>query len=251
MKSMFAFFKSIRVCQCLASALVLYLFSANLSYSIAFLLLLAFSYSFNDILDYALGNDCEAHPHRPLPSGALSLKNALIGCVGLAMLFCLQIVWMPSVSEKQVLLGGIAISALYSLFLKRWYPGFAMPIWSTMTVVVFLQATHVEPIYYVLCAVFFVGRELLLDVRDEKTDKKLARLPSLATLLGVWARPLAVAGMLLPLLFLLVFTQQSASMLLMAIVLFVLALALTYKEAPRMEAVSKAGYLFVLFTPHV
>jgi hypothetical protein len=68
-----------------------------------------------------------------------------------------------------------------------------------MTVTVFLHASDVEPISYVLCLVFFIGRELLLDVRDEKTDKILAKLPSLATILGSAAMPIAVAAMLIPL----------------------------------------------------
>ena len=249
MSSLIPFFRSIRGFQSLASALILFVFSENLGYSVAFLLLLAFSYSFNDIFDYMLGNDSQAHPNRPLPSGTLSLKSAAMGCTILAMLFLAQVVFISSLHEKLILISGLCISALYSLFLKRWYPGFAMPIWSAMTVVVFLKASDVETVCYVLCLMFFIGRELLLDIRDEKTDRLLAKTPSLATILGSWGRPIAVAGMIIPIMALLFFDQQNYLILSVAIALFAACLFVTYKSAEKMEIVTKAGYLFVFFAP--
>lgn len=249
MSSLVPFFRSIRGFQSLASALILFVFSENLGYSVAFFLLLAFSYSFNDIFDFTLGNDSQAHPNRPLPSGALSLKFASIGCAILALLFCAQVALISSLNEKLILIAGLCISALYSLFLKRWFPAFAMPIWSAMTVVVFLKASDVETVCYVLCLMFFIGRELLLDIRDEKTDRLLAKMPSLATILGSWGRPIAVAGMVIPIMALLFFDRENYLILNVAIGLFVASLFITYKSADKMELVTKAGYLFVFFAP--
>lgn len=240
--------QSARAIQSAAGAVLLYFASNDLIYSIAFLFLLMFSYVFNDIFDFLIGKDKVAHPDRPLPSGRLDVSVAKSAAASIAAAFLFTVSFLPSLQSQAFLAGGIATSAAYSLYLKRWLPSLATPIWGAMIVLVFLSATGAEPVYYPMCFAFFLGRELLLDIRDEHADKDFAILPSLATLLGGMAKPVAVALMIAPLGLLATFSNSYQWLVAALVAIFICVVFTFYRNNKRLEFITKSGYLFVLIS---
>lgn len=153
-----------------------------------FCLMLMSGYALNDVLDIRI--DATNAPHRPLPSGVVSLESARILVVALlgfslvaALLSCS--LWMFAYCLAYWLL-----FVAYSRYLSRiWWiknPITALSfataaLWPTMLTHSFQQ---VQLPLFECVALFTFGRELIMDVRDQTGDAQ-SRI-SLAARHGRW-----------------------------------------------------------------
>jgi 4-hydroxybenzoate polyprenyltransferase len=232
--------------QSVFAAGLLYAVSWNLSYSITFFLLLIFSYLVNDALDFIFGKDLLSHPHRPLPSGRAGVPLATVCIVLSALALFVSVLHLPDGSHRILFVGGVMVSLLYSLFLKRLFPLVATPLWSAMTVVIFLESVSASVGMYFVAISYFLGRELLLDVRDDHADRVFLVRPGLAQILGVHAATVALCAMIGALMIIpLVVSSNAALFAVVCTVFAVLLLALSCRPS-MLITVSKFGYGFVL-----
>jgi len=168
-----------RFLKSLLAGIVLLIISNSVNYAISGFIFLLFSFTFNDLVDYE--QDKKAHPDRALPKGILSKRESIILSIillliGVSLLFNNQF-------YSYFLIFYIA-SIIYSAFLKKIVPSIATFIWVLLIVFLVLLPLEAGIIEYLLVFSFFYFRELLLDLRDSKTDDQYCKTKSLPTLLG-------------------------------------------------------------------
>lgn len=167
---MIALMESSRFLKSLGFSSLILLIGGSWQLALAVLTFLLFSYLFNDVVDADM--DQLAHPERAIPSGRLTLTTATITALALAFttIYLLPIaVWC------------LIASAVYSWPLKRYYP--LVATWFWVSSVVGMVALTTEANSYILL-IFFVGltwHEMLLDLRDQKTDQVFAKTQTWAT----------------------------------------------------------------------
>ena len=147
-------------------SLILLLFSNSFTYSLIFLSFLCFSFLFNDIIDFYYNKDKYCHPKRPLPSGKISIKLAFIYTI---LLLSLTIIFSIYYSHE-IILFMLICSVLYSYFLKKYIPLFATIFWVFIVTFGFLYINNPDITIYITTFLIFYSREIILDLRDVKTD---------------------------------------------------------------------------------
>lgn len=127
-------------------------------------------YAFNDVADRAA--DALAAPYRPIPSGKVSVRGALllISILWLVSLVCL--VFASSLPLSAYVVSYAVSFILYSRFWRaHWVSkNFSTAIWfgslGMVPCVVGLPWSHLLVEFSCAVGVFTLGRELLMDVRD-------------------------------------------------------------------------------------
>lgn len=135
------------------------------------------SMPFNDYFDYEI--DKVNHPNRPLPSGVFKPVYGLyIGIIFFVMGLVLSLFINFFCSLVTII--AIALICLYELTLKNQvFIGNVVVAFTTCMAFIFGGAAvgePVKPIFFTLISFFvFLGREVLMDVRDFKGDKLTRR----------------------------------------------------------------------------
>ncbi|MEP7210507.1 MAG: 4-hydroxybenzoate octaprenyltransferase [Alphaproteobacteria bacterium] len=168
--------------------------------------------TYNDILDRKIDAQVTRTALRPLPAGAVSLKQAwawlLIQClVGLAVLLCL-----PRLAQY-VSLGAIPLVALYPL-MKRitWWPQVWLGLtfnWGTLVAAAAVRGHFTAPDFVLYAALIFwtLGYDTIYAIQDREDDaligvKSTARRfgsqirPAVAVIYGICSILAATAGWL-------------------------------------------------------
>lgn len=130
--------------------------------------------SLNDYIDREL--DKTAHPDRPLPTGEITPKNALIcGIAGLA-LACVLSLFMQSLEATAIVIIAAVLMVGYEVGLKQ--RGFVGNLTiAVLTGMVFLfggavaGSAHSNIIVAVMAMLVSVGREIAKDIEDMDSDK--------------------------------------------------------------------------------
>lgn len=245
-QSVIAVLEMSRFHQSALAAGLLFVVSSNVNYSVTFFLLLAFSYLVNDVLDYTSGRDLLSHPNRPLPSRRVGVRLATICIIVCALALFVSVLYLPDGSHRVLFVGGMTVSLLYSLFLKRLYPLVATPVWSAMTVVIFLESVSASGGMYLAALAYFLGRELLLDVRDDHADREFLVRPGLAQILGAHATTVALCAMTGALMVVPLIVSSNTLLFAAACTVFAALLVVLNSRPSVLINVSKFGYVFVL-----
>uniref|UniRef100_A0A7C2P4P4 Prenyltransferase n=1 Tax=candidate division WOR-3 bacterium TaxID=2052148 RepID=A0A7C2P4P4_UNCW3 len=139
------------------------------------LLLAAFSNSLNDFMDAKL--DKKAHPHRPIPSGLLSLKEAFLFIVILGFLAFLSSFFYETSTPRVVFIIGLILAILYDVYFKRiaFIGNFIVSFLTSFPF--FLLALEIGSFrllwYPVLCAIIYnLAREAVKDMEDFSADEE-------------------------------------------------------------------------------
>jgi len=148
--------------------------------SLVVILFIAGGNAFNDYVDREI--DKQAHPGRPIPSGEITPKNALVAG---SVVFVLSIIISILLWDPLCILIVIAACALmlsYELFLKK--RGFIGNITIAALIgMLFLlggaAVGHLESVLIPACmaAVVNIGREIAKDVQDIGSDEGRSTLP--------------------------------------------------------------------------
>jgi geranylgeranylglycerol-phosphate geranylgeranyltransferase len=129
---------------------------------------------FNDYFDYEI--DIINHPKRPLPSGLFKpIFGLYIGLIFFAISLVLS--WLINIFCFSINLIGIGLIILYESSLKN--KGFGGNLVVAFTVALSFNyggaivGDFLKPMFFTLITFFiFFGREIIMDVRDFKGDKK-------------------------------------------------------------------------------
>jgi len=162
--------------------------------AISLFLLTCFGFAFNDVFDREY--DKRYKPHRPLPSGAVSMSGAvsivlLTGSAGLALS------WLVGAEFGTLSVAIIMCTASYS-FLKRTtlFPTLFLTPLLCSAPFLFSWVYSQEPSSLILAglmSVFLFGREQLKDLQDVKGDSE-AGLRTIPSVFGVRLGTVAMAG---------------------------------------------------------
>lgn len=163
------------------TALIVLPVTWRLDHYIIFALFLLFSFAFNDWVDAEMDKD--GHPNRPIPSGRLNKIEAAFLSVGLLVFgIYFSATYAPDLTE--LFPYACITSAIYSWILKRHMPLIATPIWAACVTFMVLTPTTISTLSWFLFFLVLYTHEVLLDIRDEKSDRVHCTTPSIATLLG-------------------------------------------------------------------
>ncbi len=172
-----------RLVKSLLFSLVMYLLGMEPALAMLVFLGLAFTYSFNDFVDFLSGKDDICHPNRPLPSGRIGLRSA----AWYVLLLFASSVTGALVLEVQSIMPLYALifgGVLYSAFFKYRLPVLATPFWCLLVALLIQEA--MEASSAMLIGIWFIvmARELLLDLRDAESDFVVFGKRNLALALG-------------------------------------------------------------------
>jgi 4-hydroxybenzoate polyprenyltransferase len=155
-------------------------------------LFLAFSFLWNDLIDYFTGKDFYAHPDRALPSGRLRPAVAAGAIVCLLAVAALLATLLPpgGMLRMGVFFG---LSGIYSFGLKQYFPIFATPLWCGVVSALAVYCVGGSTPFFILIFIYLYIREITLDARDAAADARLAVLKTLPDLVGPLGMELIVA----------------------------------------------------------
>ncbi len=163
------------------TALIVLPVTWRLDHYTIFTLFLLFSFSFNDWVDADMDKD--GHPNRPIPSRRVSEFEAAMLSLGLLVSgLYFSVVYAPDLTELFVY--ACIASGVYSWLLKRHLPLVATPVWTLCVTFMVLTPTAISALGWALFFLVLYTHEVLLDMRDEKSDRIHCTTPSIATLLG-------------------------------------------------------------------
>ncbi|MDI6850878.1 MAG: UbiA family prenyltransferase, partial [bacterium] len=142
---------------------------------IPILLLAAFSNSLNDFMDAKL--DEKAHPHRPIPSGLLSLKDALFFNIILGFFAFLSSILYGTQTARAVFVMGLILAILYDVYFKRvaFIGNFIVSFLTSYPFLLLaLETGSFHLLWYpVLCAIIYnLAREAVKDMEDFSADEE-------------------------------------------------------------------------------
>ena len=182
--SLFGVFEATRFTPSVAAGLLLWIASEAIAYSIIYSLFLFFSFLLNDYLDFKSGKDIICHPKRPLPSGRIDEKTArlVLVCLGIT-LFSTSIAFLDLMGVTTILLVTV-ISYIYSSFLKRLHPIIGTIVWCGAVTIAFLAPFGTEITVYLVFFLAFYSRELILDFRDDISDRHFSKSLTFGGLAG-------------------------------------------------------------------
>lgn len=163
------------------TALIVLPLSGRLDHYLVVLFIMLFSFTFNDWVDANMDKD--GHPSRPIPSGRISeVEAALVsfGALGSGIYF--STTYAPDLTK--LFAYACIISGVYSWLLKRHLPLVATPIWTLCVTFIVLTPATISTLGWVLFFLVLYTHEVLLDMRDEKSDSIHCSTPSIATFLG-------------------------------------------------------------------
>lgn len=136
-----------------------------------------FSYFFNDIVD--IEKD-KGRKDKILPRKSKSIHLKLLVGSFVVLMFTLVISLMISIYTFIIFLVGFILSIYYSLFLKHFFPSFAIQVWCFVAVFIFLYQSPFFSISLVILAFsLFYLRELVLDYRDYSYDDRFCTTPTI------------------------------------------------------------------------
>ncbi|MFM2424080.1 MAG: UbiA prenyltransferase family [Candidatus Parcubacteria bacterium] len=163
------------------TALIVLPVTWRLDHYFIFTLFLLFSFAFNDWVDADMDKD--GHPNRPIPSGRVSENEAaVLSFVLLALGIYFSMFYALDLTKLFVYT--CVASVVYSWLLKRHVPLVATPIWTICVTFMVLTPTAISTLGWTLFFLVLYTHEVLLDMRDEKSDRIHCTTPSIATLLG-------------------------------------------------------------------
>jgi len=143
---------------------------------------LAFSFGFNDLVDFRSGKDDVCHPDRPLPCGVVSERIVLVVLTVLVATLGASVFQLTANFSAPIVLffGGI----LYSRWLKRLIPVVATPFWCALLAFSIFSALGLRPIEGVSVWLLILARELVFDLRDKDADFQFNKRKNIAMLLS-------------------------------------------------------------------
>lgn len=163
------------------TALIVLPVTWRLDHYVIFILFLLFSFAFNDWVDADMDKD--GHSNRPIPSGRVSEVEAALLSLGLLVSgVYFSVIYAPDLTKLFVC--ACIASGVYSWPLKRHVPLLATPVWTLCVTFMVLTPTTVSMLGWMLFFLVLYTHEVLLDMRDEKSDRIHCTTPSIATLLG-------------------------------------------------------------------
>jgi 4-hydroxybenzoate polyprenyltransferase len=165
----------------IVTALIVLPITWSLSHYVIFVCFLLFSFAFNDWVDAEMDRD--GHPNRPIPSGRVGASEAAVVSFALgASGVYFSINYFPELIK--LFAYACVTSMVYSWIVKRHLPLVATPIWTLCVTFMVLTPATVSTVSWMLFFVVLYTHEVLLDMRDEKSDRIHCTTPSIATLLG-------------------------------------------------------------------
>jgi 4-hydroxybenzoate polyprenyltransferase len=181
MKMIIGLTQSARLKRSLGVGIVIGILSNSLAYGIGGSIFLMFSFVFNDWVD--ADKDAIGHPHRAIPSGKITRKQALyFAALFLAGGFGQAWYFLPQFFTAFIAM--YTLSVVYSFLLKPNVPIIATPVWSLAIAILFVRPFSEDMWVYGAVTAIVYAYEILLDYRDRVSDKEFCKTPTLANILG-------------------------------------------------------------------